>query len=441
MRIKEVFKIKKTKSWKIIKTIKYKVFSKEFMLRSKCNEKDFTRNRKLPFVSLIFFMLNLVKDTLQKELTNFMILLSSLDTSPKKISKSAFSQSRSKLKPDAFIEMNDTLVLEFYKDDDFLTWKDFRLLSIDGSTCQLPYSNELSNYFGQVEGNTGKTFPIAKISTFYDLLNEIIVDSQIAHYKTTELDLALKHLNKSKKNDLVILDRGYPAIWLFYLFMLNGIDYVARLQKNFIKEADEFWDSEEESKILEIKNCPPKSKKRLDKLGISFKSFKLRLVKVILDNGEMEVLATSLLDEEKHPTSIFKDLYFMRWGIETNYDHLKNQIEIENFTGLTKIAIEQDFFANMFIANLQSIIIKDAKEELEKENKNCKYEYKINRNLSLSYMKDRIIKLFTSNDPHYYDKMVQLFKIEPIPIRDDRKFNRKSTTRKKKYFINKRRAF
>jgi len=112
-----VFKIKKTKSQKIIKTIKYLMFNQEFMFRSKNNEKDFTRNRKLPFISLILFMLNLVKDTLQKELTNFMILLSSSDNSSKKISKSAFSQSRLKLKPEAFIEMNDLLVHEFYADD------------------------------------------------------------------------------------------------------------------------------------------------------------------------------------------------------------------------------------------------------------------------------------------------------------------------------------
>ena len=436
-----MFKIKKTKSQKIIETIKYVVFSNEFMLRSKRNEKDFTRNRKLPFTYLILFMLNLVKDTLQKELTNFMSLLSVSDNSPKKISKSAFSQSRLKLKPEAFIEMNDLLVHEFYADKDFKTWKEFRLLGIDGSTCQLPYSDELSNHYGQIEGNIGKTFPIAKISTFYDLLNEIIVDSQIAPYKTAELDLAVKHLDKSKENDLVILDRGYPAIWLFFLLSLKSINYVARLQKNFIKEADEFWDSMEESLILEIKNVPSKSKERLDKQEINFFPFKIRLVKVILDNGEMEVLATSLLDEEKYLSSIFKGLYFMRWGIEINYDHLKNQIEIENFTGLTKIAIKQDFSANMFIANMQSIIMKDAKKELEKENKNCKYEYKINKNLSLSYMKDRIIKLFISNDPHYYDKMVQLFKIEPVPIRNDRKFNRKVSRRKKKYFFNKRRAF
>jgi len=436
-----VFKIKKTKSQKIIKTIKYLMFNQEFMFRSKNNEKDFTRNRKLPFISLILFMLNLVKDTLQKELTNFMILLSSSDNSSKKISKSAFSQSRLKLKPEAFIEMNDLLVHEFYADDELKTWGGFRLLSIDGSTCQLPYSSELRNHYGQAEGNSGKTFPIARVSTFYDLLNEIIVDSQIATYKTAELDLAIKHLDKSKENDLVILDRGYPAIWLFFLLSLQGTNYVARLQKNFIKEADEFWDLEEESKIIEIKECPYSSKERLDKLNINFKLLKLRLVKVILDNGEMEVLATSLLDEEKYPPLIFKELYFMRWGIETNYNHLKNQIEVENFTGLSKITIEQDFFANMFIANLQSIIIKDAKEELQKESKGNKYEYKINRNLSLSYMKDRIIKLFISNDPHYYDKMVQLFKIEPVPIRDGRKFNRKASVRKKKYFINKRRAF
>lgn len=440
MRIKEVFRINKNKSRTIIERIKNKVFSKEFMLSSRYHKKDFTRNRKFPFSSLILFMLNLVKDTLQKELTNFMYIISNPSDTIKKISKSAFSQSRSKLRPEAFIELNDTLVHEFYEDDDFLTWKNFRLVSMDGSTCQLPHSNELGNYFGYTNNSYGICFPIAKISTLYDLLNGIIIDSQIAPYKTAELDLAIKHSDKLKQNDLLILDRGYPATWLFYDLTLKGIDYVVRLQKTFHTEADKFWESEEYSKIIEIKHCPKKSKIRLNELGIIFRPFKLRLVKVILDNGEIEVLATSLLDEEKYPTEIFKDLYFRRWGIETNYDHLKNQVEIENFTGLTKNAIEQDFFANMFIANLQSIIINDAKEELDKEKRDSKYEYKINRNLSLSYMKDRIIKLLQSNNPDYYDQLVQLFMIEPIPIREGRKFERKLSKRKKKCFINKRRA-
>jgi hypothetical protein len=38
----------------------------------------------------------------------------------------------------------------------------------------------------------------------------------------------------------------------------------------------------------------------------------------------------------------------MRWGIEMKYDELKDRLQIENFTGTTKIAIEQDFYSTIY---------------------------------------------------------------------------------------------
>ena len=46
---------------------------------------------------------------------------------------------------------------------------------------------------------------------------------------------------------------------------------------------------------------------------------------------------TSLLDSEKYPTKIFKELYFMRWGVEPFYDELKNKLKVGCFTGYSKI--------------------------------------------------------------------------------------------------------
>lgn len=441
MRNREMIKMKK-EGLEIINTIKNEINSIEFMDKSKNNKQNFIRNRKLTFPLLIFFMLSSVRATLQKELTNFMELVSGSCNKTKGISKSAFSQSRSKLNPEAFIHLNKVLTREFYTDNDYQMWKGFRLLGVDGSTIQLPYSNALSEHFGEYEINSGRTFPIARSSNMYDLLNNIILDSKIASFNQGENSLAEQHLKIVQQNDLIILDRGYDAVWLFYFITTKKADFVVRLKKNFIKEVNDFWDSKQKSEIIEINNCPSKSKMQLDKLGIEFKPFKIRLVKVILDNGEIEVLATSLLDENKYSVSIFKELYFTRWGIETNYDHLKNQIEIENFSGLTVHAIEQDFYANMLMANFQSLIIRDAKDEMDKENnnKNYKYEYKINRNLSFAYMKDRFVKILLSDDKNYFEQLKELFKVEPIPVRKGRKFERHPIIRRKKYFINKRRA-
>jgi len=421
------------------KKINNKINSIDFMKRNRYADKDFTRKRKLPFVSLIFFMINLIKQTLQKELTNFISLIS---LNKENITKSAFSQSRKKLKAEAFIELNDALVESFYEDDDYKKWKDFRLLAIDGTCLTLPQSDEIIKDFGFAKNNVNpeSIIPMATISSYYDLLNGIIIDSQIDQYKIDEFMLALGHLDKVGKKDLIILDRGYAATWFFIYMNLKKVDYVVRLPRKFLQEFDSFWTSKKMSEIITLDRCSEKSAKALKILGIEFKSFKIRLVKVILENGELEVLATSLLDEEKYPYAEFKDLYFSRWGIETNYDHLKNNVTIENFTGLSTLSVTQDFFANMFIVNLQSVIINDVQTEINEEKNGAEYKYKVNRNLSLGFMKDRVIKILSSNSSKGYEELKELFKLEPVPIRKGRKFERKFKLTKRKYSITKKKA-
>lgn len=426
----------------VIERIKKRINCLDFMRLNRLSDHDFTRKRKLPFVSLVLFMLNLVKSTLQKELTNFMNLFSGLEGSTKKISKSAFSQSRIKLKPEAFIDLNNVLTHEFYTDNEFDTWKGFRLLSIDGTALHLPFSEEIRNHFGFNNDPYGRRLPLARSSSLYDVLNEIIISTKIDNYHKGEYDLFLSHVDKLQSKDLLILDMGYNAIWLFLYILYKKSDFVIRLQKKlrFVKS---FLESNESSRVIEISDLTRyqlESGRRLEELGLKFKPFKLRLIKVELDDGEIEVLGTSLIDEKEYPTNLFKDLYFQRWGIEVNIDHLKNQLEIENFTGLTPTSVKQDYYANMFIVNLQSIIARDAKLELEKNGKKTKHEYKINKNLSLGFMKDRIIQILTSNNPMYLEELKELFKAEPVPIRKNRKFERRPYKKKKKYFINKRRA-
>jgi len=420
----------------IIEKIKKKLTSHNFMDKNRTSSKYFTRKRKLPFTSIVYFLLNSVKQTLQKEITSFIHLISS----HKNVSKSAFCQQRVKLKPEAFIELNDVLINEFYTDNEFEKWEGFRLLGIDGSKLVLPKSKEIREEFGELK-TQGELIPMALISTCYDLLNEIMIDSHIVPYHTSEHALALKHIEKCQEEDLLIYDRGYGACWLFYYMHLHKVNYVVRVQKNFISEVREFWNTNEESKVIEIKNFSQRSAKALNVLGIKPKPFKIRLVRVILDNGEIEVLVTSLLDEEKFPTNIFKPLYFKRWRTEVNYDHLKNQIEIGNFTGYLPQAIKQDFYANMLIANLQSIIIRDSELELQERKINNKRQYKINRNLSLGFMKNRIIKILTQkNNTNYMEELKELFLMEPVPIRDGRIFPRNTNRIRKKYHINKKRA-
>jgi len=421
---------------KIIEKIKAKIYDPNYKMVNRVSQKDFTRERKMPFTSLVLFMLNIIKQTLQKELANFMDLVSGKTS----ITKSAFSQSRVKLKPEAFTDLNEVLLEEFYTDNTIKKWNGFRLCAIDGSTINLPYSTDILETFSSNRNRAGLILPMARISSFYDVLNEIIIDARIENYYSGEFGLAVSHLEKAKKDDLIIFDRGYGAVWLLCDLIQKKINFVIRAKRIFISETDSFWNSKEKSKIIEINTCPVKSQKKLQEMGIEFKPFKVRLVKVKLDNGGIEVLITSLIDEEKYPTKIFKNLYFQRWGVEVNYDHLKNNIQLENFTGLSSIAVKQDFNANILINNLQTLFARDAQGDIDKEKKSNKRKYKVNRNLSLGFMKDRIVKILMRDDPNYMEELRKLFKMEPVPIRKGRKVPRIFRRSTKKYFMNKKKA-
>src|SRR3989338_10173090 len=425
---------------RIIKSIKVLIYSNDFMERNRTSEKYFTRKRKLPFVPLVIFMVNIIKQTIQKELTRFIKMFGDRKSN---ITKSAFSQSRMKLKPEAFIELNNRLIQEFYTYNSIKKWNGFRLCAIDGSKLILPtHSKELMRKFGEL--SNGMIIPQAQISSCYDVLNEIILDTQLETLQVNEMNQAVRHLEKLSKGDLIIFDRGYAATWFYYMIKLKELDFLNRLPKGFRKDAENFRLSDKKDDIIEVDVPPQKSRYGLQIHGLTkdkVRPFKLRLVKVMLDTGEIEVLSTTLLDKEKYPLEIFKDLYFKRWGIETNYNRLKSNIHVEEFSGLTEIAIRQDFYANVFINNLQSIIAIDSKEEMDRENKGKEYDYKINRNLSLGFMKDRIVEILTSDNPKYYDELKDLFKMNPNPIRKSRKNPRKHQDKnRRKYFMNRKRA-
>ena len=151
----------------------------------------------------------------------------------------------------------------------------------------------------------------------------------------------------------------------------------------------------------------------------------VRFVQVILDDGEVEVLATSVLDADILATDDFKELYFKRWGIETLYEIIKNRLSLENFTGLSVLSIKQDFYATIFISNLETLITQSANEELSNK-KDTKFEQKVNQSISFNTVKNYCFELFYSNKDIevIFQEMSKLFLSKPEQIRPNRKFKR-----------------
>jgi len=231
-------------------------------------------------------------------------------------------------------------------------------------------------------------------------------------------------LAQAKVGDLIIYDRGYPSFNLVYEHFEKGIDFLIRVKADFSNITREFHQSGLESDVVRMQ--PGKNIKLSDKPYLKDAFKEVRLVRVELPGGEAEILMTSLFDSQKYPSFIFKELYFLRWGVETFYDELKNKIQVEHFSGYSEHSILQDFYAALFVSNVQSLIVGEINDELAGESNGNKYQYKVNSNLSYGFLKDRIISLFFSDKEMsiIVAELKELFKKHTIPIRPNRKFER-----------------
>ena len=333
-------------SFIILNILRDEIFSDKIILDYKMNETDFTRKRKQPFGSVLLFMFNLLRKSLVIEIDNFIQHLNSRVESHtvKSFTKSAFVQQRKKIKPDVFKYLSGVITKNYYVENNsnIKLFNGFRILAVDGSKITLPYTEELKKVFGESKNNTNTVVVQARSSVLYDVLNHIALDSSLNNLKLGERQLALGHRNQWRKNDLIIYDRGYPSYNFKYEHIKLEVDYLIRTTTSYSNVVKSFVASGKKSRVVEI--LPGKNQVIQDKDYDKNTVMKVRLIRIDLPSGEIEILMTSLLDSKKHPTTMFKELYFLRWGIETFYDELKNKLKLEYFTGYSTISIKQDFF-------------------------------------------------------------------------------------------------
>lgn len=414
----------KKNSFFVLETLREAIFSDEIILEYRMNKTDFSRRRKQPFGGMLLFMVNFLKKSLVIEIDSFVNFLNSKSNliSVKKFTKSAFVQKRMKINPSVFKYLSQVIIENTYIESNttIKRFYGFRILSVDGSKLTLPNTEELKNEFGESKNQTNTGVVQARISVLYDVLNLLVLDSEMDNLKRCERTLALRHSIQWKKNDLIIYDRGYPSYDFKYEHIKAEIDYLIRVKTSHSKIVQCFVDSGEKSIVTEI--YPQEKHSFIGKDYNKNSPLKVRLVRIDLPSGEVEVLMTSLLDSEKYPTKIFKELYFMRWGVETFYDELKNKLKVGCFTGYSKISILQDFFCAIFISNLQSIIVNDLQDELNLKNHKTKLNYKINGNLSYGFLKNRVLELLIKEASleNIFKELQDLFIQNTIPIRPNR---------------------
>lgn len=427
---------------KIIEELKMvlDLFKTDSKLRSLVTngEVDFSRNRKLPFERTIGIILNMPKRSLSIEIQDF---FDHLKSDVENCTKGAFSLQRSKLKSLFFDIWNKQLVNSFYSHYGTSTkkWKGFILQAVDGSTAYLINKKEVIDYFGTQE-NQHVSVPMAQIVQIQDVLNELTIWGNISPINDSEMSVINNNIKHFRKGSLTLFDRGFPSFTLMYLLLNEEkpLHFLMRCRKNFNREVIEFVKSNKTSEVLSF-SPTAEAVEKLRSLGhiVTHKqTIKVRVVKVKLSTGEDEILLTNLFDQDQYTLNDLKQLYALRWGIETTFGKQKNQLQMEQFSGQKVISIQQDYAATLMVSNLQSLIEKQSQRYLNHVNTNRKHNYKINKNISWHHLKHNVVKLFLENEPkQILMKLQQAFEQNLEPIRPNRTYSRdqKSKRFKGKY--------
>lgn len=391
--------------------------SDKFIDKYKVNPQDFTRNRKLSFFDTAMLIFNKTGKSVRSDIRD---LLCSCKENIDYYSVQAFSKGRRRIKPDAFKELSRTSAITFYQKAKLKKFKGYRVSAVDGCKISLPYHKESIVEFG-IQKSSGDQIQSLS-SGLYDVLNEIVIDSTLGPFDASELDFAKDHIDYlasiSHDKELIIFDRGYPSAKLIDTIEKNKFNYLMRCNTTFIEGI---------KKLATSNDCM---------VDYTFKKakirHKLRFIKLTLESGNEEYLVTNIFDHS-FTISDFKELYHFRWEIETNYDIVKNKLEVENFSGVIPNCIKQDFYATMLLKNLASMMVYDCENDIDRvhNSSNNKYKYKANMSCVISLIEEYVIELFYFISDRNYNillsKIYQNIIHAVIPVRKGRSYLRKKS--------------
>ena len=365
--------------------------------------KDFTRNRKLPFEILLKSMLSMTGKSLRGELMDLFGLKLDAPT------VSAFVQQRNKVKYRAFEDLFHAFTREI---DEKNLFKGYRLLAADGTDLHTPTNSAEKDSFH--EGANGqRPYNLLHLNALYDLRRRIYTDALIQGRKKENEHRALAVMvdrDDATVPTIYIADRGYESYNVMAHIIEKGQKFVIRVKdiggngiasrlklhcegaidmdvsllftRKQTKMAKETLDYLPHNVIFDYLPSSCRETAECVSYPLSF-----RLVRFEIDTGKYELLATNLTREE-FSIGELKNLYALRWGIETSFRNLKYSLALSYFHSKKTEYISQEIFARLTMYNFAELIT----SHVTVKQKNREHTYRINFAASVHICRDFFLK-------------------------------------------------
>lgn len=393
----------------------YVIENKSIADQYKVNRQDFTRRSPLDFSTVVRSILSLFKESVEHSMTCLMPQFSK-----GLVTGSAFTQARYKVKSEFFKELNQ-YVIKHYQGVRKKTWKGHRLIGVDGSTLNLPPSKEIKEHFGVYAiTDYGISRSLARVSFLYDLLNDFVVEDHLTPMNIGEKTHFFERLDHIEdQNDIYILDRGYGHYSTVLSLINKDKAFCIRFSgtSTFIQTA---LACKEKDMILTWEPSP-KEKENAKKAGLTAKPIKVRVSKIILNTGEIEVLVSNLINTKRYTYSDLKWLYHKRWVVEEGFKKMKPKMKIEYFGCRKSDGIYQEFYAHVIMMNLIAFFNLICNSKVTKKTVGRKYKYKTNWQNAFRTTRKNIINILSVNfNQQMLDEILEYISYSIIPVIPDK---------------------
>lgn len=150
--------------------------------------------------------------------------------------------------------------------------------------------------------------------------------------------------------------------------------------------------------------------------GSPYFDFECRVVRFKISDDTYESIITNL-DESEFNIQDIKELYHLRWEIETSYRELKYHLDLNTLHSKKRMFIEQEIYAKMVLYNFCSRVSNNIKIK----EKDRKYEYQLNYVRAFHIIRNYLKEKGGKNPPD----IESLIAKEILPIRPNRQNERK----------------
>jgi hypothetical protein len=237
--------------------------------------------------------------------------------------KSGISQARSRLGAEPMQALYEAIVAPIAERRTKGAWyRDWRLVSLDGSTLDVADTAENEAAFGRPGASRGSSaFPKLRFVGLLENGTHILWAAHMAPYATDEITLAQKVAPALHKGMLCLADRFFPSYQLWQAAAKAGADLLWRTRQNARLEIDRrLPDGSYLSRLY-----ASTSDRRNQRKAIVVRAIDYRL-KDVPDAEPVYRLITTILDPKQAPAKELAALYHERWEIETALDELKTHL-------------------------------------------------------------------------------------------------------------------